>query len=79
MYIYKYHFNKTAFIKARVAQSVEHQARNLKDVGWSLTVGKNFHFVFCRFRRASGRSTGPIQKITLTFIRGNRCIDRIII
>ena len=34
-------------------------------------MGKNFHFVFCRFRRASGRSTGIMQmKSSITFIRG---------
>ena len=41
----KGHFNKTAFIKARVAQSVQCQATNLKVVGSSPTVGKNF-FLF---------------------------------
>ena len=30
-----------------------------------------FHFVFCRFRRAPGRSTGPMQiKSSMTSIRG---------
>ena len=34
--MYKCHFNRTPFIKAREAQSVEHQARNIK----------NFSFVY---------------------------------
>ena len=42
--VHKRHFNKTAFIKARVAQSVKHQTRHLKVVGSSPTVGKNFSF-----------------------------------
>ena len=42
--MYKGHFYRTAFIKARVAQSIEHQATNLKVVGSSLTVGKNLSF-----------------------------------
>ena len=42
---YKRHFNNTAFIKARVAQSVEHQPTNRKFVGSSPTVGKNLYFV----------------------------------
>ena len=37
---------------------------------------RNSHFVFCRFRHAPNRSTGPIQmKSSLTFIRGIKCID----
>ena len=43
--MYKGHFKRAAFIKARVAQSVDHQARNLNVAGSSRTVGKNF--VFC--------------------------------
>ena len=42
--MYNGHFNRTAFIKARVAQSLEHQATNLKVVGSSPTVGKNILF-----------------------------------
>ena len=38
--MYKGHLNSTAFITARVAQLVEHI--NLKVVGSSPTVGKNF-------------------------------------
>ena len=52
--MYKSHFNGTAFIKARVAQSVEHRATNIKVVGSSPTVGKAFSFCFCHFRRAPG-------------------------
>ena len=33
--MYKGHFNRTVFIKAREAQSVQHQATNLKVVGSS--------------------------------------------
>ena len=43
-YMYKRHFNRTAFIKVRLAQSVEQQARNLKVVGANPTVEKNFSF-----------------------------------
>ena len=42
--MFKGHFNRTAFIKARVAQSVQRQATNLKVVGSSTTVG-NFFFI----------------------------------
>ena len=41
--MYKRDFNTTAFIKARIAQSVKHQARNLKVVCSSATVCKNFY------------------------------------
>ena len=37
--MYKGHFNKTAFIKAPVAQMIAHQATKLKVVGLSPTVG----------------------------------------
>ena len=39
--MYRGYFDTTAFIKAWVAQSVEHQARNLMVVGSSPTVGKD--------------------------------------
>ena len=55
--MYKGHVNRTAFTKAQVAQSVEHQTINLKVVGPSHT----FHFVFCRLPRASGSSIDLIQ------------------
>ena len=42
--MYKGHLNKTVFIKARVTQSVEHHARNVKVVGSSPTLGKNLSF-----------------------------------
>ena len=42
--MYKRHFNRIAFVKARVAQSVEHQARHFKVVGSSPTVGSNISF-----------------------------------
>ena len=42
--MFKGHFNRTTFTKARVAQSVEHQDTNLKVVGSSPTVGKIFSF-----------------------------------
>ena len=77
--MYNGHFNRTTFIKARVGQSIDHQATNLNDVGSNPTVGKMFLFLFCRFRRAPGRSTGPIQmKSNNTFIRSNKCIERTI-
>ena len=54
--------------QARLAQSVEHQTLNRRVVGSSPTVDKKF--VFCRFRRAPGRSTGPMQmKSSMTSIR----------
>ena len=53
MYIYKGHFYKTAFFKAWIAQSVEHQARNLKVVGSSLIVSKNFSFCILSLSRHS--------------------------
>ena len=43
MYV-QVHLNRTAFIKARVARSVEHRTTNLKVVGSNPTVGKNFSF-----------------------------------
>ena len=72
--MFKGNSNRTAFIKALLAQSVDHRATNLKDVCSSPTVGKNFSsFVFCRFRHAPDRSAGPIQmKSSMKFIRGNR-------
>ena len=42
--LYKGHFNRTAFIKSRIAHTVEHQATYLKVVGSGSTVGKNFSF-----------------------------------
>ena len=76
--MYKGHSNSTAFIKARVAQSVKNQARNLKVVGSSPNADKNFSFFVLFF--APDRSTGHIQmKSSMTFIRGNRCIERMII
>ena len=40
--MYKGHLNRTAFIKANVAQSVEHQTTTLRVLGSSPTVGKTF-------------------------------------
>ena len=42
--MYKGHFKGTFFVKAWVAQSVQHQATNLKVVGLSSTMGKNISF-----------------------------------
>ena len=42
--MYKSSFIRKAFIKARVAQLVEHRATNLKVLGLSPTVSKNFSF-----------------------------------
>ena len=53
----------------RLAQSVEHQTLNRRVVGSSPTVDKKF-FVFFHFRRAPGKSTGPMQmKSSMTSIR----------
>ena len=52
-------FNVSAFIKAWVAQSVKHQAANLKVVALSPTVGKNFHFVFVAFDALNWEGKGP--------------------
>ena len=72
----KGNFNMKAFIKARVAQSVEHQVGNLEVVVSSPTLCKHFFlFLFC-FRRTPGRSTCSIQmKSCMTFIRGKRYIQ----
>ena len=40
--MFKGNSNRTVFIKARLAQSAEHRALNLKVVGSSPTVGKKF-------------------------------------
>ena len=57
--------------QARLAQSVEHQTLNRRGCGFESHCGLEiFHFVFCRFRRAPGRSTGPMQmKSSMTSIR----------
>ena len=57
--------------QARLAQSVEHQTLNRRVVGSSPTVDKKFFILYnCRFRRAPGRSTGPMQmKSSMTSIR----------
>ena len=69
--------------QAQLAQSVEHQTSNFRVVGSSPTVGKNFSFVFCRFRPAPDMSTGPMQmKSSMTSIRGinvYRCKERMTI
>ena len=44
--MFKGHFNRTSFVKAWVSQSVEHQAKNLKIVGSSPTVGIIFSFLY---------------------------------
>ena len=72
--------NMTAYIKARLAQLVDHRATHPKVVGSSLTLAKTFHFVFCRFWRTPRRLTGPIQmKSSMTFIPGKRYIETMII
>ena len=57
--------------QARLAQSVEHQTLNRRVVGLNPHCGQEiFHSEFCRFRRAPGRSTGPMQmKSSMTSIR----------
>ena len=42
--MFKGNFNWTTFIIARLAQSLEQRATNLKAVGSSPSVGKNFSF-----------------------------------
>ena len=44
--MFKGSFNRTAFIIARLAQSVDHRATNLKVLGSSPTLGKNFYAPF---------------------------------
>ena len=57
--------------QARLAQLVEHQTSHLRVESSQPAVTRIFHFVFCRFRRAPDRSTGPIQmKSSMTSIRG---------
>ena len=59
-----------SFQQARLAQSLVYQTLNLRVVGSSPTVGKNF--AFCRVRRAPGRLAGPMQtKSSMAFIRRN--------
>ena len=41
-FMYNSHFNRTAVMKAQVAQSVEHHAIDIKVVGSSPTVSKHF-------------------------------------
>ena len=54
-----------------ISTPVEHQTSNPRVVGSIPLWARIFHFVFCRFRRASDRSTGPIQiKSSMTSIRG---------
>ena len=75
----KPYFNRTVFIKARVAQSVEHQARNLKCVGSSPTVGKNFSGYILSLSTRSWQVDWSIRmKLSMTYIRVNRCKDRMI-
>ena len=42
--MYKGYINKTVFIKAQIAESVEHQTKSLKVVVSSPTLGKKFSF-----------------------------------
>ena len=71
--MFKGYFNRTSFIKARLAQSVMHRAKNLKVVGSSPTVhGQEFAF--------SIMLASPIQiKSSMTFIRGIRCKEKILV
>ena len=69
--MFKVNFNMTAFIKTRLAQSVEHRAIYSKVVVSSPTVLRIFHNIFCRCRRAPGRLADTLQmKLIMTFIRG---------
>ena len=56
--MYKSHFHRIAFIRAQVAQTVEHSATNLKDVGSSLTVSKNFSFCILSLSTCSSWQVG---------------------
>ena len=57
--------------QARLAQSVEHQTSNIRVVGSSPTVGKNFSFCILSLSTLPGRSADPIQmKSSMTPIRG---------
>ena len=52
----------TAFIEAQLAQLIEHQTSNLRAVGSSPTVSKNFSFCILSLSRCPGtRSNGAIQ------------------
>ena len=65
--------------ESRLVQSIECLTINLKVVGSSPTVGKIFHFVLLRFLLAPRSSAESIQmKSSITFIRGKRCIVRMI-
>ena len=57
--------------QARLAQSGRASDFESKGCGFESHSGQGiFHFVFCRFRRAPGRSTGPMQmKSSMTSIR----------
>ena len=75
--MYKGHFIITAFNKVRAAQSVDIGLEISKMCVRILLWTRMFQFIyFCSFRRATGRSTGPIQmKSSMTFMRGKMTID----
>ena len=52
----KGHLNNRAFNKVRLAESIEHWTTDRKAVGSNALWTRIFRFVFCRFRRAPGRS-----------------------
>ena len=65
--------------KARVFESVTHQARNLKVVGSSPTVVKNFSFcILSLSMRSLQDDWSHTNEIKHYIIRGNRCIERMI-
>ena len=81
---YIYHTKYTVLHHSRTYNNVYILSRPARSVGGALDLKSQgcefeshsgqdffFHFVFCRFRRAPDRSTGPMQmKSSMTSIRG---------
>ena len=80
-HLYICHFKRRAIIKPRYLSRLECLFTNLKVVGSSPIVGKNFSFcIFVRFPRVPRMSTEPIHmKSSTTFIRAKRCTEKKII
>ena len=63
-----------------LTQSVEHRATNLKVVGSSPTVSKNFSFCILSLSTRSWQvDWSHANEIIMTFVRGNMCIEEMII
>ena len=77
----KGNFNRIVFFYQNPVKSVGRASSyKSQDEGSSPSVAKTFHIVCCRSRRAPGSSTGLIQmKSSMTFVRANRFIERMII